>query len=229
MKRALRATLVRVLLLLEFCHQRGDAPRRRNGKRSERGAGDSKLLRVKRGARNRERGLHIARGLPRERLDTRQALAGGIARSKIRIGIGQVGMRIEPPCRLDDAPCPSRIARLRQQPAGKRSRRYEARCKLRRLHRKLPGAVAVRILRGDGLRGQQDRALALIRSLIEQPALEVVLEPMQRARPVARNTAELEHGMPRPPRHRVVPRSLLRMQQCGPGVVAPPRLDEQPV
>jgi len=138
-------------------------------------------------------------------------------------------MRIEPPCRLDDAPCPSRIARLRQQPAGKRSRRYEARCKLRRLHRKLPGAVAVRILRGDGLRGQQDRALALIRSLIEQPALEVVLEPMQRARPVARNTAKLEHGVPRPSRHGVVPRRLLRMHECGRGVVAPTRLDEQAV
>ena len=74
-----RAALV-ALGHFELGHQRRHALARRGGIRRERLARGGKLLRVERGARDRERGLGVGRPLGRERLDATQALARGIAR-----------------------------------------------------------------------------------------------------------------------------------------------------
>ena len=64
------------------------------------------LLRVERGARHRQRALDmaaLARRLQRQRLHAREPLARGIARAQMRVGVGEIGMRIGRPRLLDDA------------------------------------------------------------------------------------------------------------------------------
>ena len=60
----------------------------------ERRARGRELLRVERRARHRQRALGVAGRLQRQRLHPREPLARGVARAQMRVGVGEVGMRI---------------------------------------------------------------------------------------------------------------------------------------
>src|SRR6202023_3230978 len=75
---------------------------------------------------------------------------------------------------------------------------------------------------GQGLRvrGEQPRALAAVGALVDEAALHVALEPIERAAPVAGDAAEFEHRLPGPHRHRGVLGRLLGIGERGGVVVA---------
>ena len=221
-----RAALV-ALGHFELGHQRGDALARRRGIRRERLARRGELLRVERGTRNRERGLGVGRPFGRERLDATQALARGIARPQRRVDGGEIGMRIGAPRPLDGARGPAPLARFAEEPPGERRRRHEIGRELCRLARERNRARAVAA--GQGLRvgGEQHRALAAVGALVNEAALHVALEPIERAAPVAGDAAEFQHRLPGP--HRGVLGRLLGIGERGGVVVAALRLHEQTV
>ena len=121
----------------------GDALGRRDRQRRERRARDREFLRVERGARHRERAFDMAGRLLRQRLDAREPLARGIAGPQMRVGLGEIGMRIGLPGRLDDAGGAAQVAGLAEQPAGERGGRHQRRRELDRFERQRAGAVAV--------------------------------------------------------------------------------------
>src|SRR5262249_14237377 len=147
--------------------------------------------------------------LGRERLDATQALARGIARPQRRVGGGEIGMRIGAPRPLDDARGPAPLAQLAKEPPGERRRRHEIGRELCRLARERDRTLAV--VAGGRLRwgGDEPRGLAAEGALVDEAALHVALEPIERAAPVAGGAAELERRLPGPHRHRGVLRRLL--------------------
>src|SRR5262249_47784601 len=127
-----RAALV-ALGHFELGHQRRHAFPRRGRVRGERLARGGKLLRVERGARDRERGLGVGGTPGRQRLDPPPALARGIARPQFRVGGGEIGMGIGAPRPLDDARGPAPLAHIAEEPPGERRRRHQVGRELGRL------------------------------------------------------------------------------------------------
>src|SRR5262245_25193412 len=213
----------------ELGHQRRHALPWRGRVRRQRRTRGGELLRVERGARDRERGFGVGRPLGRERLDATQALARGIARPQLRVGGGEIGMGIGAPRPLDDARGPAPFAQLAEEPPGERRRRHEVGRELGRLARERDRALAVALHRGLRLRGDEHRALAAIGALVDEAASHVALEPVERAAPVAGGAAKLERRLPGPHRHRGVLGRLLGIAERGGVVVAALRLHEQAV
>ena len=105
------------------------------------------------------------------------------------------------------------VAGLAEQAAGERRGRHQRRRELHRFERERAGAVAIVVRVGfERARGQQHGALAPVGVAIDQAALHVAVEPLQRADPVAGGAARVEHRerrpgrrarrAVRPPRHR---------------------------
>jgi hypothetical protein len=138
-------------------------------------------------------------------------------------------MRVGAPRRLDDARGLAPLARGVEQTAGERGRRNELRRELHRFRRERFRAFAIGLLGRQRLRREQHCALATIGGLVEQVAPHIVLEPGERAGPVAGGAAEFEHRLPGPGGDRagVGLRRLLGIGERGGGVVPPLRLDEE--
>src|SRR5262249_62294055 len=83
--------------------------------------------------------------------------------------------------------------------------------------------------KGQRRRGEQPGARAAMGAPIDKPALQVWIEPLERAAPVAGGAAEFEHRLRRPYRHRGVARRLLGEAERRGMVLAPLRLDEEAV
>src|SRR5215475_6115104 len=138
-------------------------------------------------------------------------------------------MRIGPPRPLDDARGAPPLAQLAKEPPGERRRRDEIGRELCRLARERDRALPVAAGEGLRLRGDEHRALAAEGALVNEAALHVALEPIERAAPVAGGAAELERRLPGPYRHGGVLGRLLGVVERGGVVVAALRLDEQTV
>ena len=148
-----RAAFVAVLHLLELGHQHRHALGRHDDERRQRAARDREFLRVERGARHRQRAFDIAGRLLRQRLHAREPVARGIAGPQMRVGLGEIGMRIGLPRRLDDArrPCADRrprrgAARPAPRPAPASARASPLRARRQRLgaSRSLSSAASAR-------------------------------------------------------------------------------------
>src|SRR5262249_12539867 len=116
---------------------------------------------------------------------------------------------------------------LAEEPAGERRRRHEIGRELCRLTRERDRALAVPAGQGLRLRGDEHRALAAEGALVDEAALHLALEPVERAAPVPDGAAGLERRLPGPYRHRGVLRRLLGVVERGGVVVAALRLHKQ--
>ena len=103
----------------------------------------------------------------------------------MRMGVGQSGMRVGPPGGLDDAGGLAQLACFAQQPSRERSRRHQRRRKPDGFERKCSGAVALMLLSGERARRKEHGALTLIGCTVDQAAVDVSVEPLQRAEPIA--------------------------------------------
>src|SRR6516165_10343993 len=136
-------------------------------------------------------------------------------------------MGIGPPRPLDDARGAPPLARFSEEPPGERRRRHEIGRELCRLARERDRTLAVAAGEGLRLRSDEHRALAAEGALVDEAALHVALEPIERAAPVAGGAAELERRLPGLYRHRGVLGRLLGVAERGGVVVAALRLHEQ--
>ena len=88
---------------LDLRHQHRHALRRCGREQRERFAGAGEFTGVDGGARQRQRAFQMPRRFRRQRLDPHQPLPRRITELHMRVDIGQIGMRIDQPRRLDDA------------------------------------------------------------------------------------------------------------------------------
>ena len=119
----------------------------------------------------------------------------------MRVGVGQIGMRIGRPGCLDDRARPAQFAGLAEQPSGQRGGRHQGRRELDGFERERAGAIAIVLLGGERLRGEQHRALAPVVGLSIRP-LRCCARAAQRANPVAGRAAEFERRLAGPAERR---------------------------
>ena len=144
----------------------------------------------------------MARRLGGERLDPHQPLPRGIPELHMRVGIGEIGMRLRQPCRLDDPHRAPDLMRLALILARQHRGRHQGRRQLDRLHHALARLIAIDLLQLQRARRQQHAALTPIGRLVDQPGRKIVVEDRQRAAPVAFGATIAEHRMRRPGRRR---------------------------
>ncbi len=120
--------------------------------------------------------------------------------------------------------------RLAEQTPGQRSRRHQRRRELDGFERQSLGVVAVVVSIGfDRTGGQQHRAQPVICVAIDQSALHVALEALQRPWPIANRAARVEDGEPGPGWRTRTLGGLFGIKRGGRHVMAALRFDEQPV
>ena len=136
-------------------------------------------------------------------------------------------MRMRAPRRLDDAAGATGLARLTEKCAGQRRGGDEIGGELDGFQRGRLGGFT--ILAGKRLRlsGEQYGALAAVGFLVDEPGPLAAIERGQRAGPVARGTAQLEHGARRPGQSRRRIQGALRVAPRGGHVAFALRLDEE--
>ena len=165
--------------------------------------------------------------LGRERLDPHQPLPRRIAEPHMRIGIGEIGMRLRQPGRLHDPHRAPHLMRLALIFAGQHRGRHQRRRQLHRFHHAVARQVAVDIFQLQRARRQQHAALPPIGRLVDQPGGEIVVEDGERAAPVALGAAKSQHRLRRPGRCRRKLQRLFRDHHGGDRIVGALRLDEQ--
>src|SRR5260370_23618992 len=99
-------------------------------------------------------------------------------------------MRIDAPGALDDARRLAPLARLAEEASRERRRRHEVGRELCRLTRERGRARGLGRGQGLRLRGEQHRALAAIGAPVDELALQVTVEPLERAGPCAGDAAK---------------------------------------
>ena len=129
-----------------------------------------------------------------------EPLARAVAEPQIGIGLGDIGMRIDRPRRLQDLARLALLARFRQPPPGQRRRRHQIGRELDRFQHRRARGVAVDLLQRQRAGGQQHRALAAIVGLLQR-ALHVI-ERIERAGPVGGGAAIVEHRLSGPGQRR---------------------------
>ena len=118
----------------------------------------------------------------------------------MRIGVGEIGMRMRQPRRLDQSHRTSDLMRLALIFAGQHRRRHQGRRQFDRFNHALARQIPVDIFQFQRARRQEHAALPAIGFLVDQARSEIVIEDSKRAAPVAPGAAKSKHGMRGPGR-----------------------------
>ena len=91
-----------------------------------------------------------------------------VAELHMRIGIGEIGMRLRQPRGLDDPHRAAHLMRLALELAGEHRGRHQRRRQLDRFHRAFAREIAIDLFQFQRARGQQHAALAPVGRLVDQ-------------------------------------------------------------
>ncbi|KZB98865.1 hypothetical protein AU375_04879 [Methylobacterium radiotolerans] len=183
--------------------------------------------RVEGGLAEGETGLRVPDRQLRQDLGAGEAVADRVAGPQAQIDLGEVGVRIGLPGRLDDPGGLLDVAAAGEQASGDAGRRHEVGGELDRLQDPLRGEFRLAGLALAGDRGEEHRPLAPGRGLVDQSEGRAALDRLQGRRPVAVGALRLQQGLVGPGDARGEAGGLGGVGAGGRLVLAAPGLHEQ--